>query len=59
MTVLLIEDEAEIRRFLRSTLPAHGYRLYEATTGHLPFDARSDYQVMRAHVEQEPGAPRA
>ena len=33
MTVLLIEDEAEIRRFLRSTLPAHGYRLYEATTG--------------------------
>ena len=33
VTVLLIEDEAEIRRFLRSTLPVHGYRLYEATTG--------------------------
>lgn len=32
-TVLLIEDEAEIRRFLRSTLPLHGYRLYEAPTG--------------------------
>ena len=32
-TVLLIEDEAEIRRFLRTSLPAHGYRLYEATTG--------------------------
>jgi two-component system KDP operon response regulator KdpE len=31
-TVLLIEDEAEIRRFLRTSLPAHGYRLYEATT---------------------------
>ena len=33
MTVLLIEDEPEIRRFLRTSLPAHGYRLYEATTG--------------------------
>jgi two-component system KDP operon response regulator KdpE len=32
-TVLLIEDEAEIRRFLRTSLPAHGYRLYEAITG--------------------------
>jgi len=32
-TVLLIEDEPEIRRFLRTTLPAHGFRLYEATTG--------------------------
>jgi two-component system, OmpR family, KDP operon response regulator KdpE len=33
VTVLLIEDEPEIRRFLRMTLPAHGFRLYEATTG--------------------------
>jgi two-component system, OmpR family, KDP operon response regulator KdpE len=33
VTVLLIEDEVEIRRFLRTSLPAHGYRLYEATTG--------------------------
>ena len=32
-TVLLIEDEPEIRRFLRTTLPAHGFRLYEAATG--------------------------
>src|SRR5574341_1181846 len=32
-TVLLIEDEGEIRRFLRTSLPDHGYRLYEATTG--------------------------
>lgn len=32
-TVLLIEDEPEIRRFLRTTLPAHGYRLFEAATG--------------------------
>ncbi len=32
-TILLIEDEPEIRRFLRATLPAHGFRLYETTTG--------------------------
>ncbi|MBK9308357.1 MAG: response regulator [Nitrospira sp.] len=32
-TILLIEDEPEIRRFLRTILPAHGFRLYEATTG--------------------------
>lgn len=30
---MLIEDEPEIRRFLRATLPAHGFRLHEATTG--------------------------
>ncbi len=33
VTVLIIEDEPEIRRFLRTTLPAHGFRLYEAATG--------------------------
>ena len=33
VTVLLIEDEPEIRRFLRTTLPAHGFRLYEAASG--------------------------
>jgi two-component system KDP operon response regulator KdpE len=32
-TVLLIEDEPEIRRFLRSTLPPHGFQFHEATTG--------------------------
>jgi two-component system KDP operon response regulator KdpE len=32
-TILLIEDEPEIRRFLRTTLPAHGFRLHEAATG--------------------------
>lgn len=31
--LLVIEDEPEIRRFLRASLPAHGYRLHEATTG--------------------------
>ena len=31
--VVLIEDEPQIRRFLRATLGSQGYRLYEATTG--------------------------
>jgi two-component system, OmpR family, KDP operon response regulator KdpE len=31
--VLVIEDEPEIRRFLRASLGAHGYRLTEAHTG--------------------------
>ncbi len=33
VTVLVIEDEVAIRRFLRTTLPPYGYRLCEATTG--------------------------
>lgn len=32
-SVVLIEDEPQIRRFLRATLTTQGYRLYEATTG--------------------------
>ncbi len=31
--VLLIEDDPQIRRFLRASLPAHGYRLIESETG--------------------------
>jgi two-component system KDP operon response regulator KdpE len=31
-TVLVIEDEAPIRRFLRATLTLHGYKLVEAAT---------------------------
>ncbi len=30
---IIIEDDPQIRRFLRTTLPHHGYRLFEATTG--------------------------
>lgn len=33
VTVLVIEDEAPIRRFLRATLGSSGYRLIEADTG--------------------------
>ena len=32
-TVLLVEDEPQIRRLLRAALAAHGYRLIESTTG--------------------------
>jgi two-component system KDP operon response regulator KdpE len=31
--VVLVEDEPQIRRFLRATLGGQGYRLFEATTG--------------------------
>ncbi len=31
--ILLIEDEPQMRRFLRITLQGHGYRLFEATAG--------------------------
>jgi two-component system KDP operon response regulator KdpE len=31
--IVVIEDEAEIRRFLRVTLHAHNYRLFEAASG--------------------------
>lgn len=32
-SILLIEDESQMRRFLRVTLQGHGYRLYEAVSG--------------------------
>jgi two-component system, OmpR family, KDP operon response regulator KdpE len=31
--VLVVEDEPQVLRFLRTTLPANGYRMLEATTG--------------------------
>ena len=33
LVVVVIEDETQIRRFLRATLTNHGYRCFEATTG--------------------------
>jgi len=33
-TVLVIDDEVQIRRLLRVSLEAHGYRVFEAATGH-------------------------
>ena len=31
--VLVVEDEPQVMRFLRTTLPSHGYRVVEAATG--------------------------
>jgi two-component system KDP operon response regulator KdpE len=31
--VLVVEDEPQLMRFLRATLPAHGYHMVEATSG--------------------------
>jgi len=31
--VLVVEDEPQVMRFLRATLPSHGYSVLEATTG--------------------------
>jgi two-component system KDP operon response regulator KdpE len=31
--VLVVEDEPQVMRYLRATLPAHGYRVLEAATG--------------------------
>ncbi|OAG27437.1 hybrid sensor histidine kinase/response regulator [Thermodesulfatator autotrophicus] len=33
-TVLVVDDEEEIRRFIRSTLEEHGYRVIEASNGY-------------------------
>lgn len=33
-TILVVEDEPEIRRFLRAALGAEGYRVVESATGH-------------------------
>src|SRR5512141_2078293 len=31
--ILIVDDEPAIRRFLKGLLPAHGYTVFEATTG--------------------------
>jgi two-component system KDP operon response regulator KdpE len=36
-TILLVEDEPDIRRFLRSAFSVHGYRLVESATGRRGF----------------------
>ncbi len=41
--VLVVEDDPQVRRFLRSSLPAHGYRPLEAADGKEALRAASQY----------------
>ncbi|NVB84617.1 MAG: protein kinase [Kofleriaceae bacterium] len=42
----------------RADLYAMGVVLFEAVTGRRPFEGRTDFDVMRAHVERLPPSPR-
>jgi two-component system KDP operon response regulator KdpE len=42
-TVLLVEDEAQMRRFIRVSLVNHGYRIIEADRGQLALDLATSH----------------
>ena len=42
LRVLIVDDEHAIRRFLRASLAAHGYAVYEAATGEEALQALVD-----------------
>lgn len=43
----------------RSDVYTLGISLFEAVTGRLPFERRSDYALMHAHVQEAPPSPKA
>ena len=44
LRILIIEDETQIRRFLRSSLASHGYELVEAATGQAGIEQMAQLQ---------------
>jgi serine/threonine-protein kinase len=50
-----VKGSSELDR--RSDIYSLGVVLYEAVTGRKPFDAKSDFEVFMAHVNQEPPPP--
>jgi serine/threonine-protein kinase len=43
----------------RSDLYSLGITLYQVLTGRVPFDSTSDFEVMKAHLEDPPPSPRS